>query len=114
MARPPTRTALVIESSLTVWSSRIGGNIPRKSSDFAKSKGGVGLSEPSSEYNPIFDPSSRIICIIAYLGRPEAPSLRRKQERIDTVEIVEDPRKVKNAYAQQYENLAREIANLVP
>src|SRR5207302_1198153 len=54
-ARPSThtRTALVIDSSLTVWSSRIGGNIPRKSKDFAKSNGGVGLSEPSSEYNPI-------------------------------------------------------------
>jgi len=55
IARPPTRTALVIDSSLTVWSSRIGGNIPKKSNDFAKSKGGVGLSDPSSEYNPIFD-----------------------------------------------------------
>src|SRR2546425_784516 len=55
IARPPTRTALVMDSSLTVWSSRIGGNIPRKSSDFAKSKGGVGLSDPSSEYNSISD-----------------------------------------------------------
>src|SRR3989442_13535287 len=71
MARPPTRTALVMDSSLTVWSSRIGGNIPRKSSDFAKSKGGVGLREPSSEYNPIVDRSSKIDCLIAYLGRPE-------------------------------------------
>src|SRR3989442_13694728 len=29
-------------------------------------------------------------------------------------QIVDDPRKVENAYAHQYENLAREIANLVP
>ena len=78
MGRPPTRTALVMESSFTVWSSRIGGNIPRKSSDFAKSKGGVGLSEPSSEYNPILDPSSRINCMIAYLGRPEGTFFEAK------------------------------------
>src|SRR5437899_185985 len=72
MARPPTRTALVIDISLIVWSSLIGGNIPRKSSDFAKSKGGVGLSEPSSEYNPILALlSTKINRMIAYLGRPE-------------------------------------------
>src|SRR2546425_9871215 len=63
MARPPTRTALVIESSLTVWSSRIGGNIPRKSKDFAKSKGGVGRSDPSSEYSAISRPTE---CNYAY------------------------------------------------
>ena len=52
IVRPPTRTAFVIETLLTVWSSCIGGNVPTKSSDFAKSKGGVGRREPSSEYNP--------------------------------------------------------------
>src|SRR3989475_9208522 len=30
------------------------------------------------------------------------------------LQVVDDPRKVENAYAHQYENLAREIANLVP
>src|SRR3989475_4432090 len=30
------------------------------------------------------------------------------------LQVVDDPRKVENAYARQYENLAREIANLVP
>jgi cyclopropane fatty-acyl-phospholipid synthase-like methyltransferase len=40
--------------------------------------------------------------------------LRRKQEKIDVVLVVDDPRKVENIYACQYENLARKIANLVP
>ncbi len=30
------------------------------------------------------------------------------------VQVVDDPKKVENAYAHQYENLASEIANLVP
>src|SRR3989454_7123309 len=29
-------------------------------------------------------------------------------------QVVEDPRNVETAYVQQYENLAKEIANLVP
>jgi len=40
--------------------------------------------------------------------------LRRKQESIGMGQIVDDPRKVESAYAHQYENLARKIANLVP
>ena len=39
--------------------------------------------------------------------------MTRKQERTDLVQIVDDRRKVENAYDLQYENLAREVANLV-
>jgi len=41
-------------------------------------------------------------------------SLKRKREKIDMVQVVDDPKKVEDAYARQYENLASEIANLVP
>ncbi len=40
--------------------------------------------------------------------------MKRKHERVSMLQVVDDPRKVENAYAHQYENLAREIANLVP
>jgi cyclopropane fatty-acyl-phospholipid synthase-like methyltransferase len=40
--------------------------------------------------------------------------LRGKLEKIDMAYVVDDPRKVENVYARQYENLARKIANLVP
>ncbi len=40
--------------------------------------------------------------------------MKREQEKIDMVQVVDDPKKVENAYAHQYENLASEIANLVP
>ena len=40
--------------------------------------------------------------------------MKRKHERVSMLQVVDDPRKVENAYARQYENLAREIANLVP
>ncbi len=39
--------------------------------------------------------------------------MKRRPEGIDMVQVVYDPRKVENAYAHQYENLAREIASLV-
>jgi len=39
--------------------------------------------------------------------------LTKKQEGTDLVQIIDDPRKVENACACQYENLARKIANLV-
>ena len=40
--------------------------------------------------------------------------MKRKREKIDMVQVVDDPKKVEDAYARQYENLASEIANLVP
>ena len=40
--------------------------------------------------------------------------MKRKQEMIGTVQVVDDPRKVEDAYAHQYENLASRIASLVP
>ena len=40
--------------------------------------------------------------------------MKRKQGKFDMVQVVDDPKKVENAYAHQYENLASEIANLVP
>ncbi|TMI60108.1 class I SAM-dependent methyltransferase [Candidatus Bathyarchaeota archaeon] len=39
--------------------------------------------------------------------------MKRKQERIDMLQIVDDPRRVEDAYAHQYDNLARKIARLV-
>ena len=39
--------------------------------------------------------------------------MTREQERTDLVQIIDDPRKVENAYDRQYENLARKIADLV-
>ena len=39
--------------------------------------------------------------------------MTQKRERTDLVQIIDDPRKVENAYACQYENLARKIADLV-
>jgi len=47
---PPIQTALVKENSSIFWSSRIGGNALKKSSDLEKSKGVLGLRKPSSEY----------------------------------------------------------------
>ena len=53
--------------------------------------------------------------MIAYLGRPEDNLFEAKdQRRIEMEQVVEDPRNVETAYIQQYENLAKEIANLVP
>ncbi len=40
--------------------------------------------------------------------------MKRKHERTSMLQVVDDPRKVENDYAHQYENLAREIADLVP
>ena len=39
--------------------------------------------------------------------------MRRKHERISVLQVVDDPRIVENAYAHQYESLARKVANLV-
>ncbi len=40
--------------------------------------------------------------------------MKRQQARIDMIQVVDNPKKVEDAYARQYENLASEIANLVP
>ncbi len=47
---PPIQTALVRESSSIFWSASIGGKPLKKSSALEKSKGGLGLRKPSSEY----------------------------------------------------------------
>ena len=39
--------------------------------------------------------------------------MKRQQARIDMIRVVDNPKKVEDAYARQYENLASEIANLV-
>jgi ubiquinone/menaquinone biosynthesis C-methylase UbiE len=39
--------------------------------------------------------------------------LKRKQEKTGMVQIVDDPGKVENAYAHQYDNLARKVASLI-
>ncbi len=39
--------------------------------------------------------------------------MKRKQESIGIGQIVDDPRKVENAYAHQYEDVARKVANLI-
>jgi hypothetical protein len=39
--------------------------------------------------------------------------LMRKHEIISMLQVIDDPSKVENAYAYQYENLARRVANLV-
>ena len=39
--------------------------------------------------------------------------MKRKQEKIDTVQVVDDPKEVATTYARQYDDLASRIANLV-
>ncbi|OLD12868.1 MAG: hypothetical protein AUI50_08100 [Crenarchaeota archaeon 13_1_40CM_2_52_14] len=39
--------------------------------------------------------------------------MKRKQVRIDMLQIVDDPRKVEDAYARQYDDLAGKVASLV-
>ena len=40
--------------------------------------------------------------------------MNRRPQGIGMVQVIDDPGKVEDAYAKQYENLAREVANLVP
>jgi cyclopropane fatty-acyl-phospholipid synthase-like methyltransferase len=40
--------------------------------------------------------------------------LKRKEERANMVQVVDDPKRVEGAYSHQYEDLARKFASLVP
>src|SRR5436853_7943865 len=55
---PPTQTALVRETSSIFWSSCIGGKALKKSNDFEKSKGDLGLRKPSSDYKFDMNPAT--------------------------------------------------------